>query len=61
MSKELDAEIDAARERLISTANTPISMGNYRQIKRAFEEILLSITNIIDDLNEAIDKEEGDK
>jgi molecular chaperone GrpE (heat shock protein) len=58
MSKELNEKIDAARAKLIATANQTVGMGNYKQIKRAFEEVLLDITNVVDDLNEAIDQGE---
>ena len=62
MSKELDERIDASRRKLIATANQSVGMGNYKQIKRAFEEILLEVHNVMDALNEGIDKgDEGDK
>jgi Zn-dependent M16 (insulinase) family peptidase len=56
MSKELDAKIDALRAKLIQTANTPVSMGNYKQIRRAYEEVILDLTNAVDEINA-----EGDK
>ena len=59
MSTELDAQIDAARAKLIATANTPIGMGNYKQQIRAFQEVALSMIDVLDDLNQEIDKELG--
>lgn len=57
MSKELDAKIDDVRDKLIRTSQQPVGMGNYRQIRRAYEEIILDLTNVVD----AINAEEGDK
>lgn len=65
MSKELNDKIDAARAKLIAVANTPISMGNYKQQMRAYQELFLDTINVLDDVNEMIEKElakpEGDK
>lgn len=61
MSKELDDKIDKARARLIEVANTPISMGNYKQQMRAYQELFLDVINVLDDINESIDKELGPK
>jgi hypothetical protein len=64
MSKELDAKIDAARDKLIETANTQIGYGNYKQQMRTYQELFLSVINTLDELNEEISKElakpEGD-
>ena len=57
MSKELDEKIDAARAKLIATANTPIGMGNYKQQMRTYQELFLDVINVLDDVNETIDKE----
>ena len=57
MSKELDDKIDATREKLIRTSQVKVGMGNYQQVRRAYEEIILDLTNIVDTIN----AEQGDK
>lgn len=57
MSRELDAKIDAVRDRLIETANTQIGMGNYRQQLRSYQEMFLGVINALDELNEMLEKE----
>lgn len=61
MSKELDDKIDAGRDKLIATANTPVGGGNYKQIRRSYEELMLVLFNVVDAINAEIGKEEGDK
>jgi hypothetical protein len=56
MSKELDDKIDAARQKLIATSQVAVGMGNYKQVRRAYEEVILELTNVIDAINA-----EGDK
>jgi hypothetical protein len=57
MSKELDAKIDATREKLIETANTQIGYGNYKQQLRAYQEMFMSVINALDEMNEEITRE----
>jgi hypothetical protein len=57
MSKALDTQIDATRAKLLKTANTPISMGNYKQQLRAYQEMFLDVINTLDEINRLIDKE----
>jgi hypothetical protein len=54
---DIDDRVDTLRQRLIKTAAVPITMGNYKQQLRTYQEMLLSLINLIDDLNEAIEKE----
>jgi hypothetical protein len=51
MSKEIDGRIDALRSRLIQQAATPISYGNYKQQLRSYQEMMLELINITDEVN----------
>jgi hypothetical protein len=51
MTKDNDDRIDALRRRLVTTASQPIGMGNARQMARAYQEMMLELINIADELN----------
>jgi hypothetical protein len=51
MSKETDDKIDSARDKLLETSRIAVGMGNYKQVRRAYEEVILELTNAIDAIN----------
>ena len=56
MSKEIDDRIDGLRQRLIATAATPISMGNYKQQLRTYQEMMMELIKIVDEVNSQSDQ-----